>query len=86
MTSGLARVAMQQNISATLKSMDKTISDPVYIIWSDSSMPIVQSDLKKILEHFDDVEAVSPNTWLYCPSAGWVVELYHDGEIILGFE
>ena len=73
-------------IYPTLKNAGKITANPIYIIWSDSSMPVVQSKLEKILECFDDVEAVSPNTWLYCPSEGWVIELYHDGDITLGFE
>lgn len=79
-------ITSHQDIITLLKSKGKETNNPVYILWSDSSMPIVQSNLKKILEHFDDVEAVSPNTWLYCPFEKWVIELYHDGDITLGFE
>ena len=45
---------------------------------------IMESKLDKILEFFDDVEAVSPNSWFYCPLDGWVIEIYHDGSITLG--
>ena len=73
-------------ILSTLKAKGKTDEDPIYIIWSDSTMPVLKSKLKNILGNFDDIEAVSPDTWLYCPSAGWIIELCHDGDITLGFE
>ncbi len=69
-----------------LKKANKKLSDDIYILWNDGSLPIVKSNLKKILENLYDITTVSFDTWLYCPSEGWVVEFHHDGEITLGFE
>jgi len=71
-------------IPAIVESKQNPVS-LIYIIGSDPTIPIIESKLDKILECFDDVEAVSPNTWLYCPTDGWIVEIYHEGEITLGF-
>ena len=57
----------------------------VYVIGSDPKIPIIKSKLDKLLEFFYDVEAVSPNSWFYCQSEGWVVEVYHDGTMTIGF-
>jgi len=64
----------------------KKAFDCVYIIWDDGGIPTVQSNLQPIVEHLEDVIAVALDTWIYCPSEGWVVEFHHDGEITLGFE
>jgi hypothetical protein len=74
-----------EEIMPTLKEREKKPTDLVYVIGSNAKIPIIESKLDKILEFFDDVEAVSPNTWLYCPSDGWIVEAYHDGDITVGF-
>jgi hypothetical protein len=74
-----------EKIIPTLQEEKKNPLDVVYIIGSDPKIPIIESKLDKILEFFDDVEAMSPNSWLFCPSDGWVIEVYHDGEITLGF-
>lgn len=68
-----------------IKNKGKNPFNLVYIIGSDPNIPVLESKLDKILEFFDDVEAVSPNSWFYCPQERWVVEVYHDGEITLGF-
>lgn len=75
-----------EDIIPVLKQENKNPLSPVYIIGSDPTIPVLESKLDKILEFFDDVEAMSPNTWIYCPTDGWVVEVYHEGEITIGFE
>jgi len=73
-------------ILSILKKRNALDNNQIYIIWSDSTVPIVKSSLENVLNNFDDVEAVSPDTWIYSPSAGWLIEFYHDGDITLGFE
>jgi len=73
-----------EDIIPAIKKMEKNPLNIVYIIGSDPTVPIIESKIDKILEFFDDVEAVSPNSWFYCPTDGWVIEIYHDGEITLG--
>ena len=73
-----------EEIVPALKAEKRNPFSLVFVIGSDPTIPILESKLDKILDSFDDVEAVSPNTWLYCPSDGWVIEIYHDGNITLG--
>ena len=79
------KVSLLEEIIPTIKGEGRSFSNLIYVIGSDITIPIFESKLDKILEHFDDVEAVSHNTWLYCPSDGWVIEFYHDGETTIGF-
>ena len=72
------------DISPTLTKTRRNPSGLIYVIGSDPQIPIIESTLDNVLESFDDVEAVSPNSWIYCPSGKWIVEIYHDGEITLG--
>ncbi|WP_435868787.1 CDI toxin immunity protein [Bacillus mycoides] len=37
-----------------------------------------------ILRNIDDVTAVGSDTYLFCPN-NFVIEFYHEGEIIIGF-
>jgi hypothetical protein len=79
-------VSSLQELLSILEKKGKIEQGQIYIIWSDPTLPILKSTLENILKNFDDVEAVRPNTWIYSPSAGWVIEFYHDGDITLGFE
>lgn len=74
-----------EEILSVIKNKKGKISNLIYVIGSDATVPVFQSNLDIILKNFDDVEAVSPNTWLYCPKDGWVIEFYHDGDTTIGF-
>jgi len=81
----IKKVDLLEEIIPTIKEERRNFSNLIYVIGSDLTIPIFESKLDTILENFDDVEAVSPNTWLYCPSDGWVIEFYHDGDTTIGF-
>ncbi|WP_418655553.1 CDI toxin immunity protein [Bacillus nitratireducens] len=37
----------------------------VYLIWNEGKLPIGKTDLDKVFEVIDDVNAVSFDTWIY---------------------
>ena len=39
-----------------------------------------------IFKVIDDVTAVSFDTWIFSPSTGYVIEIFHDGEVRVGCE
>lgn len=78
------KITSVENIIFFLIHKKKDPYLPVYVIWSDPTVPILVSRLDRLLALFDDVEAVSPNVWFYCPVNGWIVEVYHDGEVTIG--
>jgi hypothetical protein len=79
------QVSSIEEINSAIKGRGKELLALTYVIGSNSAVPIIECRINKILEFFDDVEALSPNSWFYCPSEGWVVEVCHDGTITVGF-
>lgn len=73
-------------IGPRLAANKKDNNDPCYIIWGMDNLPIIKACLNDILNNIDDVTAVGPDTWLYCPKGGWIIEFYHEGEVTLGLE
>lgn len=61
-------------------------SDIIYVIWDEGTLPIIQSTLDKVFEAIDDVTAVSFDTWIFSPSSGYVIEIFHDGEVKVGLK
>lgn len=58
----------------------------IYVIWDEGTLPIIQSDLDKVFEVIDDVTAVSFDTWIFSPYSGYVIEIFHDGEVRIGLK
>ncbi|AVI42711.1 MULTISPECIES: hypothetical protein [Bacillus] len=61
-------------------------SDIVYVIWDEGTLPIIQTALDKVFEAIDDVTAVSFDTWIFSPSSGYAIEVFHDGEVKVGLK
>ncbi len=61
------------------------INAPIYLLWNYSDAPVVQADLLNVIKVIDDVTAVGSDTWIICPSIGYVIEYFHEGEVTLGF-
>ncbi len=67
----------------------KEVSDLFYqedieVYWSYGNFPVLKTKLDNIIGAFEDLVAVSPDTFLYVPKK-YVIEVYHEGEITLGF-
>ncbi|WLR41740.1 hypothetical protein LC087_12810 [Bacillus carboniphilus] len=58
----------------------------IYVIWDEEILPIIQADLNKVFDVIDDVTAVSFDTWIFSPSTGYVIEIFHDGEVRVGLK
>jgi hypothetical protein len=72
------------DIIAYLENCYQNFDPVVYIIWDEGALPIIKSDLKKVLEVIADVTAVSFDTWIFSPTSGYVIEIYHEGEVWIG--
>lgn len=67
----------------------KEVSDLFYqedveVYWGYGNFPVLKTKFDNIMEAFEDLVAVSPDTFLYVPQK-YVIEVYHEGEITLGF-
>jgi hypothetical protein len=58
----------------------------IYVIWHEGTLPVIQSNLGKVLEVIDDITAVSFDTWIFSSSSGYVIEIFHDGEVRVGIK
>ncbi len=71
-------------ISVLQKHFDSVNLD-VLLIWDGAHLPVVKSNLSKVLIYIDDVTAVGFDTWLFCPEQKYVIEFYHEGEITVAY-
>lgn len=81
-----AEVNTVDEIGSFLNQNIDKYNDVIYIIWDEGTLPIIQSDLDKILEVIDDVTAVSFDTWIFSPYSGFIIEIFHDGEVRIGLK
>jgi hypothetical protein len=56
----------------------------VYVMWSDGSLPLITTNLEKIVQHYDDVVCVGFETFIFDPQEGWIIEILNDGTITAG--
>lgn len=84
--SAYAEVDTIDEIRSFLDQKLNEYSDIVYVIWDEGTLPIIQSTLDKVFEAIDDVTAVSFDTWIFSPSSGYVIEIFHDGEVKVGLK
>ena len=54
-----------------------------YIMWDEFSLPIIKTSPIKIVENFDDITAVSFDTWIIDENYNWVIEINHEGVLYL---
>jgi hypothetical protein len=73
-----------QSINEITKNIGPADAE-VYLLWDEASLPAIKTNIKKIFEVLDDVTAVSFDTWIYNPRQGYVIEFYHENEIMLGW-
>ena len=62
----------------------KTIDQAVYILWGEASIPAIKTNLSSVVTVFNDVISVAPDTWLVNFEEGYVVEIFHDGQMTAG--
>ncbi|MEZ0118339.1 UNVERIFIED_ORG: hypothetical protein ABRZ91_002296 [Heyndrickxia coagulans] len=79
-------ISTVEDLLSFLKAYHIKLDHTVYILWDEGSLPIIQSELGKILEAIDDVTAVSFDTWIFSSSPKFVIEIFHDGEIKIGLK
>lgn len=66
------------NVSDLINDNTVDLSASCYIIWNDESFPILESKLENVINAFDDVSAVSFDTWVYIPESTNVIESLSD--------
>lgn len=71
-------------IPAIRNLLQRPFDERVYVLWNDGSVPVVVTELNLVVKFFNDVISVGPDTWLVNFEEGYVVEIFHDGEMNVG--
>lgn len=71
-------------IPALKKLLQNTIDESVYIEWSTASIPIIQTNLIDIINHFDDVTCVSFEKFIFNPTQGYIIEILPSDQMTVG--
>lgn len=79
------RVFSEKDIQVIMQEKLIPIHQPVQIIWDEASLPVIECLLENVLQVIDDVTAVSFDTWIYSSLHKFVIEYYHEGEVMIGF-
>lgn len=61
-------------IEETKNQINLTLTDSCFIIWNDAAYPIIETTVESIVNAFDDVTAVSFDTWIFIPKNNNVIE------------
>ena len=79
------RISNLSEIEALLENHFNTdLNTDVILLWNYSSSPAVKTDLSQVIQVIDDVTAVGSDTWIFSPTQRYVIEFFHEGEVILG--
>jgi hypothetical protein len=49
-------------------------------------LPTILSDIVRVTDVIYDVAAVSFDTWVYATSGKYIIEIYHEGEVTIGWK
>lgn len=61
-------------IKETKNQINLTLTDSCFVIWNDAAYPIIETTVESIVNAFDDVTAVSFDTWIFIPKNNNVIE------------
>ncbi|PGS03257.1 hypothetical protein [Bacillus pseudomycoides] len=78
------KVSNHKHINSLKESAEFLNQEDVNIYWSYGDFPVLKVNIEKVIRAFDDVTAVSADTYLYVPNK-YVVEIHHEGEMRVGF-
>jgi hypothetical protein len=61
----------------------------VYVLWGYgrepfSDPPFLRTTLMNALKHYEELRDYGSDAWLYAPDGTFVVEFYHEGDIVVG--
>lgn len=74
------------NIIPALEQLlnNKSFDQSVYIEWSTGGLPIIESNLSNIINHFDDVTCVAFEKFIFNPNLGYIIEILPGDQMTVG--
>lgn len=74
-----------KNILPSLEQLfGKKVDTAVYILWSSATQPMIQTDLKKVVEFFDYIISISPDKFIFNLELGYVLEILASDQMTIG--
>ncbi|WP_010243289.1 CDI toxin immunity protein [Acetivibrio cellulolyticus] len=70
------------DILSFFKSKIGITDSKVYILWGYGDDPVIQTNLKDAINSISHINAVGGDQWVYSPENKYVIEFYHEGEIV----
>lgn len=67
----------------SVKDIEIFSNEACYIVYSDVTVPKIETTIKNVLKNLDDVLAVSFDTWLILETKRIIIEFYHEDCITL---
>jgi hypothetical protein len=67
-----------------LGANQRRLQNSFLVCWDNAAYPIIETNLFKIMDSWDDVVAVGFDTWIVDLEQGIIIENYHEGEITVG--
>jgi hypothetical protein len=75
----------QNKIIPTLEQLTREpLEKNAYIEWSDAALPVIQTNLNRIITHFDDITCVTFEKFIFNPDKGYIIEVRPGDEITVG--
>ncbi|MEW4411892.1 hypothetical protein [Clostridium sp. AN503] len=68
-----------------INSVEEIISkwtEKIYIIWDESSLPVIQTDLTSVIGYEDDIAAVAFETWIVSENMSKFLQFSDNGKIV----
>lgn len=54
----------------------------VYILWGYGDDPVIRTNLEDSINSISHINAIGGDQWVYSPENKYVIEFYHEGEIV----
>lgn len=76
------KISIIDDILATLDEFSYR-NNYVYVLWGFGDYPVIKSHLEVILDSIENIIAIGSDQWIYSPDGHFIIEIYHEGEILL---
>ncbi|MCT4596522.1 MAG: hypothetical protein N4A50_01410 [Vallitalea sp.] len=74
-----------EEINSYIQTNMKVIDDSVYVLWGYRDSPVIRTKLISAMGAIDDINVIGGDQWIYSPHDKYVIEFYHEGEIMIGY-
>lgn len=82
------KIAIGYDPEMIIPALHKLIGNPVdmqvYVDWSSEGLPIIKTDVRKLIQFFDHIVCVDFEKFVMNPSLGYILEILPSNQMTLG--